>query len=199
MSKHYAGRSVLHPLSRKATVHVSFSNTRSNSKLHSWASRFSNSLNVERMMISVWGRSRNVSLIDYWKSSACLQPHGHVGMTDGKEMFDGNILCSIVYPYIIVEISRTLRSWCNYLQSAQGGLSQACYRRSLGARLWVPQISLWQVISDSSSHIKKPLPCATAVGMNSDVCKTLFHVLKVNCQVHLLPPFSSWNWIWILC
>ena len=31
----YAGRSVLHPLSRKATVHVSFSNTRSNSKLHS--------------------------------------------------------------------------------------------------------------------------------------------------------------------
>ena len=69
-------------------------------------------------MISVWGRSRNVSLIDYWKSSACLQPHGHVGMTDGKEMFDGNILCSFVYPYIIVEISWTLRSWCNYLQSA---------------------------------------------------------------------------------
>ena len=31
----YAGRSVLHPLSRRATVHVSFSNTRSNSKLHS--------------------------------------------------------------------------------------------------------------------------------------------------------------------
>ena len=30
--KLYAGRSVLHPLSRKATVHVSFSNTRSNSK-----------------------------------------------------------------------------------------------------------------------------------------------------------------------
>ena len=81
-------------------------------RLHSWAIRFSNSLNLERMMISVWGRSRNVSLIDYWKSSACLQPHGHVGMTDG------NILCSFVYPYIIVEISRTLRSWCNYLQSA---------------------------------------------------------------------------------
>ena len=39
-------------------------------------------------------------------------------MTDGKEMFDGNILCSFVYSYITVEISRTLRSWCNYLQSA---------------------------------------------------------------------------------
>ena len=106
----YTGRSVLHPLSRKATVHVSFRNTRGNSKLHSWPSRFTNSLNLERMIISVWSRSRNVSLIDYWKSSACY--------SHGKEMFDGNILCSFVYPYIIVEISRTLRSWCNYLQSA---------------------------------------------------------------------------------
>ena len=31
-SEYYAGRSVLHPLSREATAHVSFSNTRSNSK-----------------------------------------------------------------------------------------------------------------------------------------------------------------------
>ena len=76
----YAGRSVLHPLSREATVHASFRNTRSNSKLHSWASRFSNSLNLERMMISVWGRSRNVS-IDYWKSSAC---YSHMAMSARK-------------------------------------------------------------------------------------------------------------------
>ena len=46
-------------------------------RLHSWAIRFSNSLNLERMMISVWGRSRNVSLIDYWKSSAC---YSHMAM-----------------------------------------------------------------------------------------------------------------------
>ena len=31
-SEYYAGRSVLHPLSREATAHVGFSNTRSNSK-----------------------------------------------------------------------------------------------------------------------------------------------------------------------
>ena len=73
----YAGRSVLHPLSRKATVHVSFSNTRSNSKLHSWASRFSNSLNLERMMISVWGRSRNV----FWLTIGNQVPaYSHMAM-----------------------------------------------------------------------------------------------------------------------
>ena len=114
----YASRSVLHPLSRKEQCMWTSATPGATLRLHSWAIRFPNSLNLERMMISVWGRSRNVSLIDYWKSSACLQPHGHVGMTDGKEMFDGNILCSFVYPHIIVEISRTLRSWCNYLQSA---------------------------------------------------------------------------------
>ena len=92
----YASRSVLHPLSRKEQCMWASAKPGATLRLHSWAIRFSNSLNLERMMISVWGRSRNVSLIDYWKSSACLQPHGHVGMTDGKEMFDGNILCSFV-------------------------------------------------------------------------------------------------------
>ena len=77
-SEYYAGRSVLHPLSREATAHVSFSNTRSNSKTSklSWQ-MFITVSTLERMMISVWDRSRNVSLIDHWKSSAC---YSHMAM-----------------------------------------------------------------------------------------------------------------------